>query len=101
MITRPIRTILVVLSTAVAGLTGLVTLGSPAFASVPAPGTGGSNPGTAVGGSVQPLAHAASGGMLGWQIALIAVGAALLAVVLTAYADRVRVSRARSPQPIG
>ena len=42
-----------------------------------------------------PLAPAA-GGMPGWQITLIAVGAALVAAVLAVLADRARSARRRS-----
>jgi len=77
-----------------AGLGALVTMlvvtGTAALAMV-VPGTDG-------GGVDQPppppLAPAA-GGMPGWQITLIAVGAALVAAVLAVLADRTRSARRR------
>jgi MFS family permease len=76
-----------------AGLGALVTMlvvtGTAALAMV--------DPGTDGGGVDQPpppLAPAA-GGMPGWQITLIAVGAALVAAVLAVLADRARSARRR------
>lgn len=50
------------------------------------------------GGSTTPVSHhvvsaASSGGMLGWQIALLAIGSALVAALLTAGVDRVTINR--------
>ena len=67
-------------------------IGSPvAFAAerrdatrVPPPGSG-DNPGTSVPAQVQA---AATGGMPGWQIALIAIGAALAAASIAVLLDR-------------
>ena len=89
---RHIRRALAVL----AGLTAAVlALGAtPAFATVPAP-----DPGA---GYVAPASVPAQartivvGGMPGWQIALIAVGAALLAAELAVLADRVLAARRRA-----
>jgi MFS family permease len=75
-----------------AGLGALVTMlvvtGTAALAMVD-PGTGGG-----VDQPPPPLAPAA-GGMPGWQITLIAVGAALVAAVLAVLADRARSARRR------
>jgi len=66
-------------------LLGIFITGSAAFAyEVPARGGATSAPSPA---------FAASGGMAGWQITLIAVGAALLASVLAVRADRARAAR--------
>jgi hypothetical protein len=64
---------------------------SPAFAqNVPAPGRGDVPP------VDSPPTHVlAVGGMPGWQITLIAVGAALLAAVLAVIADRMWATRRR------
>jgi hypothetical protein len=55
-------------------------------------------PPPAGGGVIQPppTLTPVAGGMPGWQIALIAVGAALVAAVLAVLADRVRSARRRS-----
>lgn len=54
------------------------------------------DPGTDGGDVVQPPPVApAAGGMPGWQITLIAVGAALVAAVLAVVADRARSARGR------
>ena len=80
---------------ALATLTGALlafTAASPdAFATrVPPPG------GAAVPAPAPPEAHTiVTGGMPGWQIALIAAGAALLAAVLAVIADRARAARRR------
>jgi hypothetical protein len=69
-------------------LTALMTSGGTALAMrVPADG----------GGSVMqpPPVAPAVGGMPGWQITLIAVGAALVAAVLAVVADRARSARGR------
>lgn len=55
------------------------------------------DPGTDGGDVVQPppVVAPAAGGMPGWQITLIAVGAALVAAVLAVVADRARSARGR------
>jgi hypothetical protein len=77
------------LAIASALLAMLVATGTAALAQVVPPSIGG--------GVVQPpLAPAsAGGGMPGWQIALIAVGAALVAAVLAVRVDRARSARVR------
>ena len=82
----------------VAGLAAAVLLATPAFAMmVP-------NPADAYSGHVAPISVPAqvqvrtivAGGMPGWQIALIAVGAALLAAALAVLADRALAARRRA-----
>ncbi len=62
--------------------------GAPAFAMIPGPGGsyGPASPPTVVRTVVV-------GGMPGWQIALIALGAALLAATVAVLADRARAAR--------
>ena len=69
-------------------VTMLVVTGTAAMAQVP----------PADGGALQPPAQLApaAGGMPGWQITLIAIGAALVAAVLAIIADRARSARRRS-----
>ena len=71
---------------------GLAAAAPAAFAMI-VPGPGGS-------GSVAPAPRARTvthtlvvGGMPGWQIALIAIGAAVLAAALSVLADRARAAR--------
>jgi hypothetical protein len=66
----------------------LVATGTAALAQVPPPASG---------GVIQPLLPSApaGGGMPGWQITLIAVGAALAAAVLAVLIDRARSGRVR------
>jgi hypothetical protein len=86
---RHIRRITAVLVT----LAATVLVATPAFAMVPVPPGGG--------GSVAPASVPAqiqyrtivAGGMPGWQIALIAVGTALLAATVAVLADRARDGR--------
>jgi hypothetical protein len=56
---------------------------------VPQPGVG--NPGTQRG--LTPVQTLTAGGMPGWQITLIALGAALLAATLAVVLDRLRAAR--------
>jgi hypothetical protein len=84
---------------AVAALAGLAIVllaggATRAFAMVVPAGAG------AGGGNVPPAIHTVTrtvvtGGMPGWQIALIAVGAAVLAAALAVLADRVLAARRR------
>jgi hypothetical protein len=92
-----------------AGLAGvlLALAATPAFASVPHPDPGGGAAGYVgdpyIGirgtGPVAPVPATTvhvintSGGMPGWQIALIAVGAALLAATVAVLLDRARATR--------
>jgi hypothetical protein len=78
----------------VAGLVAAVLAATPAFAKlVPDPGTGYVAP---IPVPAQVQVHTiVAGGMPGWQIALIAVGAALLAAALAVLADRALVARHR------
>jgi hypothetical protein len=77
-----------------AGLAAAVLLATPAFARVPYPAD-------AYPGHVAPASVPAqiqyrtilAGGMPGWQIALVAVGAALLAATLAVLADRALAAR--------
>jgi hypothetical protein len=86
---------------ALAGLAGaLVAFGAtPAFAMhVPPPGSGSGVTTSPVGTTPPPVeVHTVVvGGMPGWQIALIAAGAALVAAVLAVLADRTWIARRRS-----
>jgi hypothetical protein len=76
----------------VAGLAAAVLLATPAFARMePDPGAGYVTP-ASVPAQVQARTIV-TGGMPGWQIALIAAGAALLAAALAVLADRALASR--------
>jgi hypothetical protein len=84
---------------ALAGLAGaLVAFGAtPAFAMhVPPPGSGATT--SPVGTTTPPVeVHTVVvGGMPGWQIALIAVVAALLAATVAVLADRARTARRKA-----
>jgi hypothetical protein len=70
-------------------VTALVATGSAALA-MPVPGTDGD-----VAPPPPPPVVMVAGGMPGWQIALIAVGAALVAAVLAVLADRAWSARGR------
>ena len=82
-------------ATVLAGLAAAVLLGTPAFARVvPDPGAGYVAPASV---PAQVQVHTiVAGGMPGWQIALIAVGAALLAAALAVLADRALTARRRA-----
>ena len=77
-----------------AGLSGvMVALGStPAFA-VRVPPVSGGVAGAAVPAAPVPVHTIVAGGMPGWQIALIAAGAALVAATVAVFLDRARATR--------
>ena len=81
-------------ATVLAGLAAAVLLGTPAFARVvPDPGAGYVAPASV---PAQVQVHTiVAGGMPGWQIALIAIGAALFAALAAVLADRARAARRR------
>jgi hypothetical protein len=86
------------LAYALAGLTvSVLVLGSPpAFATrVPPPG-GWDDPPIAP-HHITPAHLAAAGGMPGWQITLIAAGAAVVAATLAVILDRARTARNHAP----
>lgn len=85
---RTIRRLFIAIAVSASTVVAAVASGPAAFAQS-APDPAGAAGGGAVTGSVGQVSTApGSGGMLGWQIALIAVGAALLAAVVTAAVDR-------------
>src|ERR1700748_171923 len=91
---RPFRRIAVMLGAFAASVLVVLTGATTAFAyEVPPPG------GPA--GPAQPLrVHTiVTGGMPGWQIALIAIGAAILAAALAVTLDRARTAHRRLPAP--
>lgn len=95
---RPRRfgTVLAALAALGGTLVALAATGTAAMATiVPPPGGGTSNlpPGPS---QVAPQAVTVAGGMPGWQITLIALGAALVAAVLAVLADRVWSARRRA-----
>jgi len=82
-----------------AGILLALSAGAPAaFAMRPPPAGGGGrgSPGVRSGASVTAHIHTAvSGGMPGWQIALIAIGAALAAAIFAVLLDRAVTARRR------
>ena len=93
-----IRRLVTALAGLVAALVAAVAGGTAAFASVdPTPG-----PLYARFGPIDPAVPvhapaAVAGGMAGWQIALIAVGAAILGAIVAGLLDRARTARRRQP----
>jgi len=87
-----IRRIAAVLAGLAAALLACST--TPAFAML-APPPGGNGPAIAP-AHLAPVHTVAGGGMPGWQISLIAVGAALLAATFAVLLDRARATR-RNP----
>lgn len=81
----------------VALLASVVTIPA-AFARV-IPPPGGSYGTTSVAPAPSATVHAAAG-LAGWQITLIAVGAALAAAAVTILLDRVRTARRAVPSPV-
>jgi hypothetical protein len=58
-------------------------------------------PGGFAGGSAQPVQVVTAGGMPGWQIALIALGAALFAAAAAVLLDRARAARRATAMAAG
>lgn len=88
--TRTIRRVARILAGLAAALVAYVAAAPAAFAThVPPPGMGDQE-----GQAMPPPVHTVTvGGMSGWQITLIAAGAALLAAVLAVLLDRARAAR--------
>jgi hypothetical protein len=82
-----IRRFTAVLAGVACALLASAALAAPSFAMVPHPHA------TAVAPPNQVTATVVAGGMPGWQITLIAVGAALLAATAAVYLDRARAAR--------
>jgi hypothetical protein len=81
-------------------LTGLVAVmagsaATPAFATLP-PGSPKHTPPDRPAAGVSPAHSAILGGMPGWQIALIALAAALVAATAAVVVDRARTTRRKS-----
>ena len=87
---RRIAVVLTGLAVSLAGLVGVAVLAGAASAAtgmLPAPASDG--------GAADAVPTVVVGGMPGWQIALIAVGAALAAAVIAVLVDRARQGRLR------
>jgi hypothetical protein len=91
---RPIRRLAGILA-ALAGALLAAAAAAPAAFALPVPPVGG-------GGTVAPPPPAqvlVAGGMPGWQIALIAIGAAILAAAVAVFLDRARTARRHQAAP--
>jgi hypothetical protein len=84
-----------VLAAVIAGLLASVAAATAAFANPVPVGDGGST--TLAPGQASPVPVIATGGMAGWQIALIAVGAALVAAAAAVFLDRRLAGRRGAP----
>jgi len=90
-----IRRILAAVAMLAGALLSLAAAPAAGAVPLPLPPHGGS--GSGVGGAHGTVRVIATGGMPGWQIALIAAAAALAAAVLAVLADRAWVARRRTP----
>jgi hypothetical protein len=89
---RPIRR----LACALAGLAAALlaaTAAAPAAFAVPVPPMGGGD------GTPPSVPTVVAGGMPGWQIALIAIGAAVVAAAVAVFLDRARATHRHQPAP--
>jgi hypothetical protein len=91
---RPIRRLAGILAALAAALLAAATAAPAAFA-LPVPPMGGGD------GTVPPppVQTVVVGGMPGWQIALIALGAAVVAAAIAVLLDRARAARRHQPAP--
>jgi hypothetical protein len=83
------------LAAVIAGLLAPVAAATAAFANPIPIGDGGTT--TVAPGAASPVQVIATGGMAGWQIALISVGAALVAAAVAVLLDRKLAGRRGAP----
>jgi hypothetical protein len=69
------------------------TAAAPAAFALPVPPVGGGD------GTPPPVQTVVAGGMPGWQIALIAIAAAVVAAAVAVILDRARAARRHQPAP--
>ena len=87
----PIRRLVGILAALATTLLAAAMTAPAAFAKpIPPPGDGGAPP---------PTPTVIIGGMPGWQIALIAIAAAILAAAVAVFLDRARAARRHQPAP--
>jgi hypothetical protein len=91
---RPVRRLSGILAGLAATLLAAATVAPAAFAE-PMPPVGGGD--VVVAPSPPPIV--VTGGMPGWQIALIALGAAVLAAAVAVFLDRARTARRHQAAP--
>jgi hypothetical protein len=93
--TRPFRPIRRITGALAALATALLTAtaAAPAAFALPVPPVGGG------GTPLPPVQTVVTGGMPGWQIALIAIGAAVVAAAVAVLLDRARAARRHQPAP--
>jgi hypothetical protein len=92
---RPLRRLAGILAALATALLAVTAVAAPAAFADPVPPIGG-------GGTVAPPPPAqvvVAGGMPGWQIALIAIGAAILAAAAAVFLDRARTARRHQAAP--
>jgi hypothetical protein len=92
-----IRRVAGVLAGLACALLGFAATGPAAFAGIPVPGPGGAagDPPPVFPAPIRTVTVVA-GGMPGWQIILIAVGAALLAATVAVLVDRTRTAHRKT-----
>jgi len=90
---RPVRRLAGVLA-ALATTLLAAAAASPAAFALPAPPMGGGD-----GTPPPPVQTVVAGGMPGWQIALIAIGAAIAAAAVAVFLDRARATRRHQAAP--
>jgi hypothetical protein len=94
---RRLRRIAGVLAGLACAWLGLAAAAPAAFARVPVPGPRAGGSAGAPAPAVPAVTHiVVTGGMPGWQIALIAIGAALLAATAAVLADRAWTARRKT-----
>ena len=91
---RTIRRLAGILAVLVTGTLAFAAAASAAVATLPPP-----DPGPAGVVPAPAIQTVATGGMPGWQITLIAAGAALLAATVAVLLDRARTARRRMTAP--
>jgi hypothetical protein len=92
-ISAPVRRLAGALAALAGALLAAATAAPAAFA-LPRPPIGGGGRAAA-----SPTVRVITGGMPGWQVALIAVGAALLAAAAAVFLDRTRATRRHQAAP--
>jgi hypothetical protein len=91
---RPVRRLVGILAALATTLLATATAAAPAALALPEPPVGGGD------GTLPPPAQTVIvGGMPGWQIALIAIAAAVLAAAIAVFLDRARTTRRHQAAP--
>jgi hypothetical protein len=90
---RPIRRLAGILAALATALLAITATAAPVAFALPVPPVDGG------GGTLPPTVQVVAGGMPGWQIALIAIAAAIVAAAVAVFLDRARAAHRHQAAP--